>query len=222
MRLFLTISITFIISIILIIIFYIINIKPDREIALNICFIGIAIVIISFISAILKRDEGFLIAAIGLSIIMIIASFGEGQAGPVIGGLLCGLSVFLPLYIMIKTKYFLRLERDSLDNVQGNWEIDEKGHINNIDFPKDWPPPGVMKNNIYGLWLAPPTVFKKEIEYMKMGILKFRTRNPDHERNLRPLIHNAIKKTYDKETIEINGGIDYLIENIPWEEFKRP
>ncbi len=222
MRLMLYSSMIFLSSIILIIIFYLLGLELDRQIALNFCYIGIIIVVISFITAYLKYNEGFLIATIGLCIIMIVASLGPGQALPVLFAMVCGFIIPFAVFLMMKFRYAERLDEAAYEHVKGGWEIDEQGYVRKAHYPMYWPEQSELKHNLYGLWICPPMGFGKKIGNISMSIMLARPRVREHEKKLIPHIKNVIQSEYDHETIEKNGGIDQIIKNIIWEEAVNP
>jgi hypothetical protein len=223
-KLFFNISMVFLISIVLTISFYTIKLELNREIALCIAAAGGTLVLLGLIIFKFGRDEGLFITMTGLCIAFTIMSLGPGGAAPITGGLLMGFFLFFALYWSIKTRYFEKIEESLYDNMKGAWEIDERGYIRKIDWPREWPEPSTIKKNYYELSIIQTSLFrsKNEIDYMGIGIIKFYKRNKEYERKLIPFIKSIIEMEFDHETIEKNGGLDQIISKINWEEIQKP
>lgn len=217
MRMMLYISLIFLVSIILTLGFYFLELEIDRIFAISLVLLGLIIFVIGFVVPRFHRIEGLLISMTGMCIVIVIGSIGEGPIVPVFG-LACGFIMFFGVFLMMKNRYVEKINASAFDDIKGSWEIDEKGYVRKTDYPMHWPEPSKMKNNIYGLWIIPPLGSKKKIGLISINILISRKRNTEHEKKLIPFLKRIIEREYDNEIIENNRGIEQVIKNISWVE----
>lgn len=218
MKTFLFASLIFLASIALSILMHILKLEIDAQLMLYILIPAIILFIIGWFVREIDFFKGVIMSMIGLCTSLLIVSLWEGQFYPVTLAMFMGFIVTFSVFMMMKYRYAEKMEESTLEMIKGCWEIDEKGIIKKIGYPRGNPPHTKINNNIYGLVIIPPPFSKKKIGHIGINVFKVSERNTEHEKKLIPLIQKALEKEYSSEVIGKNGGMEEILKGVEWEK----
>jgi len=218
MKMFLFASLIFLISIALSILIHILKLVIDVHLMFYILIPAIILFIIGWFVREIDFCRGVLICMIGLCTALLMASLWKGQFYPVTLAMFLGFVVTFLIFMMMKYRYAENMEASALETIKGCWEIDGKGNIKKIEYPRGNPPHTELNNNIYGLIIIPPPFSTNKIGHIGINIFKVSDRNPEYEKKLIPYIIGAVEMEYDPEVIDKNGGMRKIIKGVEWEQ----